>query len=151
MMRIHSKKGLTFYSLDLAKCYKIFYNGSEKEITNFIIWGAFLYSENYKELDHIIGSMLDSNSKKQLLEKVGEINMRRDGTLSKKEAKEWGDYIAKSLKDEGYNSGREVGSQETLLKTIKSMLENGATYDFISKVTQKSIDEIKEIEKSIEE
>ena len=45
----------------------------------------------------------------------------------------------------------ELASEEGITSTIKSMLENKAYYDFITKVTGKTIEEIKEIESSIKE
>ena len=45
----------------------------------------------------------------------------------------------------------ELASEEGITSMIKSMLENKADYDFITKVTGKTIEEIKEIESSIKE
>ena len=41
------------------------------------------------------------------------------------------------------------GIKETALKMIKRMLKNNASYVFIAKASDKSIEEIKEIEKSM--
>lgn len=50
----------------------------------------------------------------------------------------------------GLSEGRAEGRAENTIITIQAMLENGLDYEIISKVTNKSIDEIKEIEKSME-
>jgi hypothetical protein len=151
-----------FYALDIAKSYKLFYNTNEKDITNYIRWGAFLYSENLSELDNILGNMLAREEKEKLIRKVDEINMRRDGTLTKKEAEEWGKFIEESLKREGYNEGIEQGIEqgiekgieqgknEMVINTVKSMLSKKMSYEDISDIVGKSIDEIKEIENSKE-
>ena len=58
----------------------------------------------------------------------------------------------KGLK-EGLEKGREEGLkkgiEQNTIEIIKSMLENKSNYEFISQVTKKSIEEIKEIEKLI--
>ena len=41
------------------------------------------------------------------------------------------------------------GKEENKIEMIKSMLENNADYEFISKVSNKTIEKIKEIEKSM--
>ena len=46
---------------------------------------------------------------------------------------------------------REEGKEENTLDIIKSMLKNDATLDFIAKVTDKSIEEIREIADSMNE
>jgi len=50
---------------------------------------------------------------------------------------------------EGRKEGREEGREESLLTTIKSMLKEKCSFNLISKVTGKSIEEIKDIEKSM--
>ena len=44
--------------------------------------------------------------------------------------------------------GKEEGIKENTINLIKSMLENNADYDFVSKVTGKTIEEIKKIERN---
>ncbi len=55
------------------------------------------------------------------------------------------EYWFKLVSDDAY----ERGIEENKLDMIKFMLENNADYEFISKVSSKSIEEIKEIEKSM--
>ena len=43
----------------------------------------------------------------------------------------------------------EQGREEKAIEMIKAMLKNNANYEFISKVSNKSIEEIKEIEESM--
>ena len=50
-------------------------------------------------------------------------------------------------KQDGYNSGKEDSKEET----IKSMLEEGMSYELISKVTKKDIQDIKRIEQSMKD
>ena len=50
---------------------------------------------------------------------------------------------------EGRAEGRAEGIAQEKINNIKAMLENKADYEFISKVSGKTIDEIKEIENSM--
>ena len=50
---------------------------------------------------------------------------------------------------QGKEIGISIGKEEGILTTIKNMLKNSASYEFISKVTGKSIKEIKELAKDI--
>ena len=136
--------------LDVAKCYKKFYNlireGKESEIDNHIRIGAFFYSNDPDELDIILGNMLDVELKKRVIGKVRDMyTMNEDYTLTNEEVKQWGDFLYNGWKHEFI----EKGIKENAFKMIKRMLKNDASYDFIAKVSDKSVEEIKEIEKSM--
>jgi len=60
-------------------------------------------------------------------------------------------YKITTMTEEEREKGREEGIELGILNTIKAMLKNNLTYEDISKITDKSLDEIKEIEKSIED
>ena len=51
--------------------------------------------------------------------------------------------------EEGREKGRKEGIKQKSIEMIKKMLKNNLDYDLISKISDKSIDEIKEIEKTI--
>ena len=69
---------------------------------------------------------------------ITELEARR---ISEWEEKSKIDYALNTGKEEG----REEGSKQTTIDMIKNMVANNATLDFISKVTNKSIDEINKI------
>ena len=50
--------------------------------------------------------------------------------------------------EKGMEQGIEKGMEEKTISIIKEMLKEKSSYEFISKITGKSIKEIKEIEKS---
>ena len=90
--------------------------------------------------------MLDVELKKRVIGKVKDMyTMNEDYTLTNEEKKQWGDFLYNGWKHEFI----EKGIKETALKMIKRMLKNDASYDFIAKVSDKSVEEIKEIEKSM--
>jgi hypothetical protein len=68
---------------------------------------------------------------------------KRAQKLAEELAVEKAKVLAEELADEKL--------EKNITKTIKSMLENNLEYDMISKITGKSIDEIKEIEQSLKE
>ena len=136
--------------LDVAKCYKKFYNlikeGKESEIDNHIRIGAFFYSNDPDELDIILGNMLDVELKKRVIGKVRDMyTMNEDYTLTNEEVKQWGDFLYNGWKHEFI----EKGIKETALKMIKGMLKKEMSYQDISDISGDTIEEIKEIEKSM--
>ena len=136
--------------LDVAKCYKKFYNlireGKESEIDNHIRIGAFFYSNDPEELDIILGNMLDVELKKRVIGKVRDMyTMNEDYTLTNEERKQWGDFLYNGWKHEFI----EKGIKETALKMIKGMLKKEMSYQDISDISGDTVEEIKEIEKSM--
>ena len=53
--------------------------------------------------------------------------------------------------ERGIDQGISQGKEETLTDTIKSMLKEKLSYDLISKITGKSLNEIKKIEESLKD
>ena len=105
--------------LDVAKCYKKFYNlireGKESEIDNHIRIGAFFYSNDPDELDIILGNMLDVELKERVIGKVRDMyTMNEDYTLTNEERKQWGDFLYNGWKHEFI----EKGIKENALKMI---------------------------------
>ena len=136
--------------LDVAKCYKKFYNlvkeGKESEIDNHIRIGAFFYSNDPDELDIILGNMLDVELKKRVIGKVRDMyTMNEDYTLTNEERKQWGDFLYNGWKHEFI----EKGIKENALKMIKRMLKKEMSYQDISDISGDTVEEIKEIEKSM--
>jgi hypothetical protein len=65
------------------------------------------------------------------------------------EKDKWDAIVEQTGQERAFNNGIQQGIDKNTTSMIKSMLENNADYEFISKVSNKSIDEIKEIEKSM--
>jgi len=133
--------------------YKNMYYTKREEMTYEEIFMAGLMSENYTELYNIMSEILDSDKLNRFMESV--ISMSGDLEM----LYEWEDRMLNEMVKEkerrlnikeGLKEGREKGREETIRDTVKAMLKNNANYEFISKVTGKSIDEIKKIENSKE-
>ena len=61
------------------------------------------------------------------------------------------EYRFKLVEEDALERGITQGIEEKTIDIIKEMLKNNATFEFISNVTGKSIQEIKEIENSMKE
>ena len=122
--------------LDIAKCYKKFYNlvneGKESKIDNYIRIAAFFYSNDPNELDTILGDMLDVELKRRVINKVKEMyRMNPDYSLTEETKKKYADFLYYGWKREfteegmqkGLKRGRKQGIKENALKMIKGMLK----------------------------
>lgn len=127
-----------------------YYN--DKKSSNFDeIFLASLTSHSFYEFYHIISHILSGERLKYLMESV--MDMSKDEFVlhaweKEKMDKMVQDNIKRDAFEEGNIEGIKQGIEQNKVDIIKSMLENNITYELISKVTGKSTEEIKEIEKS---
>ena len=130
-----------------------YYN--DKKSSNFDeIFLASLTSHSFYEFYHIISHILSGERLKYLMESV--MDMSKDEFVlhaweKEKMDKMVQDNIKRDAFEEGNIEGIKQGIEQNKVDIIKSMLENNITYELISKVTGKSTEEIKEIEKSIKD
>ena len=130
-----------------------YYN--DKKSSNFDeIFLASLTSRSFYEFYHIISHILSGERLKYLMESV--MDMSKDEFVlhaweKEKMDKMVQDNIKRDAFEEGNIEGIKQGIEQNKVDIIKSMLENNITYELISKVTGKSTEEIKEIEKSIKD
>lgn len=147
------------YTLDIVKCHKLYY---DKAVTNnnVIKWGTFLYSKiENKNTITVLADILKKQDLEEINSRLESMNMDANGIMSKKEAREWGEWIKNSMiKDsyeegmkkgieKGMEKGMEKGIKDNTLKLIKEMLKKNISLNTISEITNKSIEEIKKIEK----
>lgn len=136
---------LKIYSLDIVKCHKIFYNSAIKsKLANHIKWGALLKCNNQNAISNMMKNILNKDEIEELKSRMEGLMMDANGIMTKKEAREWGDWLGRSM---DYEDAIAYGFEQNNLKTIKSMLENKIDIALISKITGKSIKEIKKIKK----
>ena len=74
------------------------------------------------------------------MDKLNEITAE-DLFMTTEEALEWADWSENTI----YDKGVKIGNQETSEEYIKSMVDNNIELDIISKITNKTIEEIKDI------
>ena len=142
----------------------LYYNG-DVELTEDEYWLALLTSENYMELNDIASKFLSDEAREKLVKDV--IRLSNDELIFDEYEQMMGDKLIEyeeeqSLleegREEGYdsgfqdgvNTGFEQGIEQNKLEMIQRMLKNKVDYETISNITEKTIDEIKEIEKGLE-
>ncbi len=158
------------YSSNLVYFYNLYYNGGE-EMKFSEIFMAGLMSKSYEELYKIMSKILTEKELNKLMEDVimmtneellynihywekekldalVEHNVKEDARKTgHKEGLEEG---RREGRKEGKAEGRKEGIETSKIEMIKNMLNKKIDYETISEVSGKSIEEIKEIEESIE-
>ena len=132
------------YTISLANYYDMYYN-DDKEMSLNEIFLAGLMSNNFTELFSIMSKVLSPKDLDKFMESV--VNMCKEFENIHEWQKEKMDAM---VQNNIYESGIKQGIEETLANTIKNLLKKNMSYQDISDVTGKSLEEIKKIEKSID-
>ena len=142
------------YDLDIAKCRKMIYNENRKD--NIVRIGSALTASTIEELSYFLGEeLLSMDEKEAFLNTVMEANNREILKAWNEERNQiWKEEMTlKNSYKRGIDEGKEEGLQEgieyNMVSMIKNMLKKKADYNFISEVSGKSIEEIKEIERNM--
>jgi len=148
---------LTFWNVDIVKCYKMVYNDivNVHKLPKTVRWGAILYTdinnpdyENFikkvigddlltmEEKDKLINRINETKNNKRIIQEwmVEENNRLREAN------------ILNTAREDGIEQGIKQGAKSKELEMIKHMLKENTDYNFISKITGKTIEEIKKIE-----
>ena len=139
-------------NIDIEKCFSIVYNNSNlEEISDLEKWSAIIACEYLEDIAFILESgLLSMEEKEKFLNDIKEKSKDKD-VLEGIKFESSIDYRFELVEEDAYNRGMEQGIEQTKIDMIKSMLENKLAYEVISKVSGKSIEEIKEIEKSMKD
>ena len=147
------------------------YNNT-KEKDNLIRWGSIFNAKTIEELSYLLGDdLLTMEEKKEFLDNVRAANRDEDLVAAwrsernekwKREGFENGlkkerQKALEEGREQGFEEGREQGLEEgrkqgieqKTINIIKSMLGEKLNYEIISKITGKTIEEIKEIESNM--
>ena len=136
---------------------EIYYNELDKS-SNATIWLALLSSKNFDELKEMSSLVMNKNDREKFIEECKKASKDRvflsewcaDMFAADVEAKERQADYEDGFND-GLNNGINKGINQNTTKIIKSMLEKNYSLKDISDITGKSIEEIKEIEKSMKD
>ena len=138
---------------------KLYYtNGDNLEEDE--IWLAALTAKNFTELNEMLSHILSNRDRSRFVKEA--IRMSRlNFSLRDWETEKMNDLMREESKridreegfqagieqgiEQGTEQGIEQGIEKNTKDTILAMIENGATLEFISKVTNKTIDEIEKI------
>ena len=140
---------LSFCNIDVALCRKLVYNLGIEKVSKAIRWGAIITSKSIKEISSILGDdILSMEEKEKFLNTIKEVND------DERVLEDWmweEHYRLKEIdeRNTALQEGREEGIEDNKKEVIINMLREKSDYEFISKITGKTIDEIKEIECNI--
>lgn len=137
---------LVIYQLNVVKCHEIFYNNDE--IPNYIKWGTLIYCANIQEIPKIVEGIMSKEERNQIMDHLEKLENDKH-VMSEIEALKWDDWERNTIYQDGIKIGIEQGIEQGIEKTILNMLKNKLDYATISKITKKSIDEIKKIERAV--
>lgn len=139
---------VTFWNLDIVKCYKRVYNNIKEayKLPKEVRWGAILYMylDDIEDIAKVIGDdLLSMEEKDRFINRIKEV---KDDKMI---IQEWMVEANNKMREENVlKTAREEGIDESKTEIILNMLSEGSDYSFISKVTGKTIQEIKKIEKN---
>ena len=119
--------------------YRLYYNEPKKR-TNDVIWLAALCAKNFTELYQMLKQVLLEKELNKFMKDV--INMSLENFNLHEWQREKFDALLAQKKEE-------LTIEKTTLTFIEEMLKNDTSYELISKVTHKSIEEIEEIHKNL--
>ena len=144
---------IVIYALNVAKCHDLYYNKNEKEVPKYVKWGTFLTCNNIDDIPNITKELLTKEEIKIIMDKLNQLT-NDDIFMSDLERLQWEEWerrsIEKHLINTGIEKGLKQGIEQNTISTIKSMLKKKISYEDISDITNKTIEEIKEIEESME-
>ena len=107
---------------------------------------AALYSNSYKEIYKILSNIISKDRLNKFME--GVISMVDDGFILHEWEKE---KMDKMVQENLIELAEERGIENYKIEMIKNMLKENYEYESISKISGKTIEEIKEIEDSMKE
>ena len=150
-------KNLMIYDLNVVKCHQVYYNQSDKDnIPNYIKWGALIYCDNFEKIPDIVKGIMTDEERNRIMGKLDKLT-REDLFYTEEEALEWAEWERRSIEAyamkkglaEGIEEGREIGIEQGIEQNtedmILSMIKNNIDIQTISKITNKSIEEINNI------
>ena len=131
--------------INLEKCLKLVYTKGIKGVSKKIRWGAILILKDISKISKILGDdMISMEDKEKFLKTIEEVNN------TNKILKMWmiEDNTKWAMESEKRHE-REEGIEFNKIEMIKNMLKEKTDYKYISKISGKSIEEIKAIEKTM--
>ena len=151
---------IIFYVLNVAKCHDIYYNKEEKEVPKYVKWGAFLTCDNIEDIPLITKGILTKEEIDIIMDKLNKLTNDVE-FMSDLERLQWEEWERKSIEqdlintsvkkglEQGIKQGIKQGIEQKNTEIIQSMLKRKMSYEDISEITNKTIEEIKKIENSM--
>ena len=128
--------------------YRNLYYNKGVKLSKSNMWLVMLSSKNFMELYETLGYILNDEKRDKFIKKVRRLCMEdfNIGEWEKEKCQELVEYTKISnAREEGIEDGRVDGIKET----AKKMLEKNTDINFVSEVTNLSIEEIMKIKESL--
>ena len=137
---------LIIYTLNIVNCHELYYNEDIKKIPNYVRWGELLYCHDLSKIPSITKGIMTYEERNTIMGILDKLT-KEDLFMSESDALKWEEWEKNTIYKDGVKEGMKEGNQQTTIEIVQSMLKNHLDLDTISKVTNKSIEEIKAIEK----
>ena len=151
----------TICNINIAKGEELLYNIDVRDLPKAVRWGAILNRRSIEEIEYLIGDdLLTMEEKERFINTIKDVNndeniipawiFEENARLKREQEMEFAieDGHKKGL-EQGIKEGIKEGKEERDKEVIINMLQEKSDYNFISKITGKTVEEIKEIEKNI--
>ena len=145
-------KSICIINIDSEECYKLVYNNTcKEEISELEKLAAILYCDYLEDISSILESVrLDNMEKEKFINDINNASCDKNNQEAIK-LEDNIEYRFELTEEEALNKGINQGITQNTINTIKNMLKEKIPYELISKVVEKPINEIKEIEKSMKD
>ena len=130
---------------NIDKYTKLYYNGSKEKC---VVWLAIFRATSFEELEGMLKYVLDKEKIKIFMKEV-KLMTANDFVIHAWRKEEWDEYVENQKTERTFNEGRDKGRNESTTNIIRNMLLNGADLEFISKVSGRTIEQIKNIQKQM--
>ena len=143
-------KNVCFINIDIEECFKMIYNEDKlKEMSDLFKFGALLKTTYLEDISYILEKVgIDMEEKNKFLDDIVEKSKDEDILTSMKfeDSLDYRfDLVEEDALKRGLEKGLEQGLEQKTKETIIAMFKNKIDMNTISKVTDKSINEIKKI------
>ena len=145
-------KSICIINIDIEECYKLVYNSTKKEeISELEKLAAILYCDYLEDISSILESVrLDNMEKEKFINDINNASCDKNNQEAIK-LEDNIEYRFELTEEEALNKGIKQGIAQNTINTIKNLLKKNYDIKEIASITNKSIEEIKEIEKSIKD
>ena len=138
--------------INIEECYNLVYNNTcKEEISELEKLAAILYCDYLEDISSILESVrLDNMEKEKFINDINNASKDKNNQEAIK-LEDNIEYRFELTEEEALNKGIKQGIAQNTINTIKNLLKKNYDIKEIASITNKSIEEIKEIEKSIKD
>lgn len=143
-------KNLCIINIDIASCFNLVYNKTKlRDISCLERLAGMLYCEYLEDISKILGGdILTMNEKEKLLNdiKLKSTDEEVQESLRLEDDIEYRfELVEEDALERGIKQGIEQGIEQNIINTIISMFQNNISIDVISKVVNKTIEEVEDV------